>query len=72
MVRFLAGGAASEVYRAAIEHEVGRELTSVARECSGQTSVHWSSLRERSNSHLPRARTDRVCMRVGMFFASIF
>jgi hypothetical protein len=34
MVRFLAGAAASEVYRAAIEHEVGRELTSVARECS--------------------------------------
>jgi len=37
MVRFLAGAAASEVYRAAIEHEVGRELTSVARFFSEDT-----------------------------------
>jgi len=39
MVCFLAGAVASEVYRAAIEQVVGCELTSVARECSGQTSV---------------------------------
>ena len=39
MVHFLAGAAASEVYREAIEQEVGRELTSVARECRVQTSV---------------------------------
>jgi len=32
------------------EHEVGRELTSVARECSGQTSVHTNAL---TNSHAP-------------------
>ncbi len=34
MVRFLAGAPSSEVYRASIEQEVGRELTSAARECS--------------------------------------
>jgi hypothetical protein len=39
MVCFLTGAPASEVYRAAIEHEVGPELTSAARECRGQTSV---------------------------------
>jgi hypothetical protein len=39
MVRFLEGVPSSEVYRDAIEHEVGRELTSAARECSGRTSV---------------------------------
>ena len=37
--RKCAGAAASEAYRDAIEHEVGRELTSIARECRGQTSV---------------------------------
>jgi hypothetical protein len=36
MVRFLEGVPSSEVYRDAIEHKVGRELTSAARECSGQ------------------------------------
>jgi len=33
--------------RAEHVHEAGRELTSVARECCGQTSVHRSSLHER-------------------------
>jgi hypothetical protein len=36
MVRFLAGVPSSEGYRDAIEHKVGRELTSAARECSSQ------------------------------------
>ncbi len=39
MVCFLEGVPSSEVYRDAIEHEVGCELTSAAREWSGQTSV---------------------------------
>jgi hypothetical protein len=43
MVRFLEGVPSSEVYRDAIEHEVGRELTSAARECSGQMRTLFSS-----------------------------
>ena len=39
MVYFLAGATASEVYSPAIEHKVGRELTSIARKCMGQTSI---------------------------------
>jgi hypothetical protein len=38
-VRGLLYHAIEGMNRDAIEHEVGRELTSVARECSGQTSV---------------------------------
>ena len=42
MVRFLSGATASEVYIDAIEHKVGRELTSVTRDCRGQMSVQWT------------------------------
>ena len=42
--------------RDAIEHEVGHELTSVARECSGQTSVQ-SSLFVTEIACLSRQRT---------------
>ena len=39
MVRFLVGAPANEVYREAIEQEVGHELPSIARECKVQPLV---------------------------------